>query len=309
MQFRKSLGVAAAAAAMSAAAPASATEILFGFVGGGYFSDGNAIAGYANALSGVNVTTRRFDTEYVNDFSNYDQIWVYDLTTGANNNANQMLNYQGVADWFNAQTEKNMIADGRIISSASSWTGRPPQNDPSGEPAWIQNYAVQLDQRGGGLVLGTDHANFNQDTGVFVDGINTINDLIGIGRFNSFYYEFPYESLVDKNSPLYIPTLDACTTVPGEQCINDNSSTSIAPSGQQSNGIFLTPVAYHVGTDNAYETTSVSATFGSITFGTCGDPGEPPCTPPTDVAEAAPIGLMGLGVLGLGFAATRRRRA
>ena len=303
MQFRKSLGVAAAAAAMSAAAPASAAEILFGFVGqSSYVADGQAIASYVNSLTGMNVTTRYFDTTYVNDFANYDQIWVYDLVTGPNNNATQMQNYQGVADWFNARSDKEMIADGRIISSGPAWT-------PGGEPAWIQNYAIQLDARGGGLFLGTDHANFKQDTGVFVDGINTINDLIGINRFNSYYYEYPFESLVDKNSPLYIPTLDACTTVPGEQCINDNSSTSIAPSGQQSNGIFLTPVAYHVGTDNAYETTSVSATFGSITFGTCGDPGEPPCDPPTDVSEAAPIGLMGLGVLGLGFAATRRRRA
>lgn len=300
MRYLKSIGAAAVAAALSAA-PASATEILFGFVGGGYYADGTSISNYVNALSGVNVTTRRFDLEYVDDFSNYDQIWVYDLTTGANNNANQMANYQGVADWFDAQTEKNMIADGRIISSGPGWT-------PGGEPDWIQNYAIQLDLRGGGLVLGTDHANYNQDTGVYVDGINTINDLIGVGRFNSFYYEYPFESLVDKNSPLYIPTLDACTTVPGEQCINDNSSTSIAPSGLQTNGIFLTPVAYHVGTDNAYDTTSVSATFGSITFGTCGDPGEPPCEPPTGVSEAAPIGLMGLGVLGLGLAATRRRR-
>ncbi|MEM8986285.1 MAG: hypothetical protein AAGC95_06130 [Pseudomonadota bacterium] len=312
MKLKQLAGAAMTALGAIAANPASATEILFAQVGGGsYVGDGNQLAGFVNALPGVNVTQRRLDLTFVDDFNNYDQIWVYDLSVFSNNNANQAANYQGIANWFNNRADQNLIVDGRIISSGPNWTNG---NGMSSEQGWIQNYATQLDLRGGGLVLGTDHAARGQDFGVFVDGINNINDMIGIARFRDFYFESPFQSVVDSNSPLYLPSLDPCRTLPGERCINDNSSTSIAPSGDQSGtgaNLFLTPVAYHIDTANAFDTTSVAATFGSITFGTCDGPGQPACDPtdpPTTVSEAAPLSLIGLGLAGLVVVSRRRRK-
>ena len=272
-----------------APAASQAGEILYAFVNNtSYVSDGLAIRDML-VNPGHNVTTRFLNASVYNDYSSFDQIFVYDLSATADNSAIQNANYQGIANWYNGLSNKNLILDGRIISSSPSWTNRPNGLGTNGEPELIKNYQDQLALRGGGLVLGTDHAP------AFTQGINTINSLININPFTGYYYEPPYEAYVDPLSPLYVPELEVCTLDPAQQCINDNSSTSFVATGLQANGQTLTPFAYHSNTSGAFEYAAVSTTMGSITFGTCGGVGQPPCTVP----EPTPIFLLGLGLAGL----------
>ena len=165
------------------------------------------------------------------------------------------------------------------------------------EQAWIQNYATQLDLRGGGLILGTDH-------NVFQDGINSINQQIGVNEFTGFYGSYPSsQAVVDQNSPLFVSGLDACRADPSTKCINDNSTTGFVATGLQANGQTLTPVAYHGSNLDAWNYAAISATFGSSTFGTCGTPGYPPC----DVTAVAEPNLLALYLLGLMGLLIRRR--
>ena len=147
---------------------ANAANILFAHVDnyGSYVDDGDRIAGFL-ANAGHSVTTRFLDSTTYNDYGSFDQIFVYDLYAATDRNANQLANYSGIANWYNGLTDQNLILDGRIISSDVTWTNA---NGMSSEEAWIQNYATQLDLRGGGLMLGTDHNSFQS-------GINEINSV------------------------------------------------------------------------------------------------------------------------------------
>ncbi|EXI80245.1 MAG: hypothetical protein AW10_01891 [Candidatus Accumulibacter appositus] len=256
---------------------ASATNVLFGFVGTAtYVTDGQQLAGMIAALPGFNVTQRTLNTAVYNDYASFDQVWVYDLVTGSDNNAFQTANYQNIAAWYNGLSNKNLIVDGRIISSAPSWTnaGGFPAED-----AWIQSYATALDGAGGGLLLGTDHNEYQ-------DGINQINAAIGINNFSGFFGTFPTsQAVVDTLSPLYVP-IGPCTANPLLQCINDNSTTGFVPTGLQPNGQFLTPVAYHGTSSTAFDNAAVAATFESVTF-------------PTPEPASPALVLGALGLLGL----------
>ena len=266
---------------------ADAASILFGRVGSGtYVADGQDLVDYLVA-GGNTVDYVDLSASVITDFSSYSQVWVYDLVTGANNSSTQQANYANIANWFNARSEKSLIADSRIISSSARWTdlgGSRPGLGTGGEPEWIQNYAAQLDGVGGGLVLGTDHNAYHS-------GINTINDLIGIDRFTGFYDTPPLEAYVDPASPLYVGALENCTFDPTQKCINDNSSTGFAPTGLQASGMYLTPVAYHGSVTDAFDLAAVSATFRSPTF---------------SVPEPGTMVLLGGAFAG--FAAARRRR-
>lgn len=280
MRTRRLIKTAALAVALGLPSAASSTEVLFAFVESSppYVPDGQQLAGMIAGLPGFNVTQRFLDAAVFNDYASFDQVWVYDLFVGANNNATQMANYQNIANWYNALSTKNLIADGRIISSAPFWTGA---GGFAAEDAWIRNYAAQLDSVGGGLVLGTDHNDYQS-------GINQINALININPFSGFFGAFPTsQALVDSLSPLYVP-IGNCVGSPGQPCINDNSTTGFVPAGLQPNGQFLTPVAYHGTTSTAFANAAVSATFGSPTF---------PVSEPSSLA-----------LLGLAFAGMRLRR-
>lgn len=261
-------------------ATAGATDVLFAFVGNAtYVADGNQLAGMIGALPGYNVTTRFLDSAVYTDYGDFDQVWVYDLVTGPDNSATQMANYQNIANWYNGLAAKNLIVDGRIISSAPGWTAA---GGFAPEDAWIQSYATQLDTHGGGMVLGTDHD-------VFQLGINQINQLININPFSGFFGQYPTsQAQVDPLSPLYVP-IGNCVDAPALPCINDNSTTGFAPAGAQPNGQFLTPVAYHGTTSTAYENAAVAATFLSETF--------PVPEPSSYALLLAGLGLA--GVLGL----------
>lgn len=303
--FKKSVVLAIGCVMLVMGTSANAAAILFGRVGAGsYVADGQDLVDYLVA-GGNTVNYVDLSTTVVSDFSTYSQVWVYDLVTGSNNSAIQAANYNNIAGWYNGLTDQNLITDGRIISSSEKWTDGfyGPGRDglgTGGEPEWIQNYANLLDSQGGGLVLGTDHSSFQA-------GINSINGGIGINPFTGFFDTPPLEAFVDPLSPLFIAGLENCTSDATQKCINDNSSTGLVPTGLQPNGQTLTPVAYHIqggGLSDAFNLAAVSTTFGSITFGTCGEPGQPPCI--NDVPEPSIIALMMAGLIGFGF--TRRRR-
>ncbi len=278
---------------------ANAAAILFGRVASSsYVADGQQLVDYL-VTGGNTVDYVDLNATVISDFSLYSQVWVYDLVTGANQSSNQQTNYTNISNWYNGLTEQNLIADGRIISSAALWTDRPNGLGSDGESEWIQNYADLLHSQGGGLMLGTDHDAYHS-------GINSINQQININPFTGNYYTAPLEAYVDPASPLFVSGLETCSFDPTQHCINDNSSTGFAPTGLQANGQTLTPVAYHGSVSDAFNLAAVSTTFGSSTFNTCGGPNQPPCINP--MPEPSIIALMSLGLAGIGFARRRRNR-
>ncbi len=166
----------------------------------------------------------------------YDQVWVYDLSAGADNFTSD---WNAIAGWFNDQRAAGenieLIADGRILSSfwppASTFEMR----------AVAENYYQNFRRADGGLLLGTDHA---PD---FTSGINTINSLIGVGPFMGNF------------SGATIPTDTANPLMSFPHTIasvHDHTTTGQPPSGfQVTLGQTLSPVAWH----------GVSANFPAIT--------------------------------------------
>lgn len=295
--FKTPLKTAAAVCVLTASFNTNAANILFAHVDnyGSYVDDGNRIAQFL-IDGGHTVTTRYLDSTVYNDYSSFDQIFVYDLYSSTDMSATQINNYSGIASWYNGLSDQNLILDGRIISSDVTWTNA---NSMSSEADWILNYANQLDLRGGGLVLGTDH-------NAFQSGINEINAQIGVGLFTGFYGNYPTsQAVVDSASPLFVAGLDPCRADATTYCINDNSTTGFVATGLQANGQTLTPVAYHGSNIDAWDFAAVSSTMGSITFGTCGGPDQPPCS--VSVPEPTSIALLGLGLAGIGF--SRRKKA
>lgn len=171
---------------------ANSANILFVHV-----DDGNRIAQFLTD-AGNTLTTHFLDAAIYNDYTSFDRVFVYDLYHSTYQNANQVQNYSNIGEWYNGLINRNLILDGRIISSDVVWTNA---TDMSSEEAWIQNYTHQLGLLGGSLVLGTDHS-------VFQSGINNINDRIGVSQFNGSF-EGP-QAVADPLSPLFLPALDSC---------------------------------------------------------------------------------------------------
>ncbi|MEM7623277.1 MAG: hypothetical protein AAF235_08740, partial [Planctomycetota bacterium] len=157
----------------------------------------------------------------------YDQVWVFDLSSGGDS---YPADWDAIAAWYLADSTRDIVCDGRMI--ASLWLGRWTTEG----QAITNNYYFNLRSRGGGLVLGTDHGGGSGPTngaGVFVTGINEINDRIGIGRF----WGNPGGSVAGMpavdNNPLRNLIADIGFDYGSVVGVNSQSSPSNAPTGFQ----------------------------------------------------------------------------
>ena len=163
----------------------------------------------------------------------YDQIWVFDLSTGADA---YPTDWQAIVNWYNADTSRDIVADARMISSY--WSNRYLT-----EGALLsENYYENL-KTNGGLVLGTDHD-------AFQGGINTINAGIGLDLFSGNFSQ----------TKIPVDTANPLMTTPNNLGIElwDDSSPGLAPFGLQSGGQILYTVAWHGGN---FATPGISSTI------------------------------------------------
>ncbi|HRE89355.1 MAG TPA: hypothetical protein PK095_09455, partial [Myxococcota bacterium] len=203
-------------------------KVLFVSINGNYNADGvnfyNTVAAAAGAANTTYILLSS-NGQVANALAanTYDQIWVYDLSVGADNYPSD---YAAIVNWYNNHPSKHIICDGRIISSY--WNTRH-----TGEGAKLsQNYFHNLALRKGGLVLTTDHNTFQT-------GINSINTGIGIQPFSgNFSLDF-----------IPVDTANVLMTTPnnmGSQ-LYDDSSPGQTPFGLQPNGKVLYTLAWHSG--------------------------------------------------------------
>lgn len=169
----------------------------------------------------------------------YDQIWVFDLSHYTDN---YPTDYAAIAAWHNDRPDNEIICDGRMISSY--WSGRWATEGQK----LTENYYENMDDRGGGLLLGTDHSAYHS-------GINQINAAIGLNPFHGDFYltNIP----VDTASPLM--------TVPNDMGTHlfDDSSPGETPYGLQPSGDILYTVAWHSGDhDNPGISSTIEGVIG-----------------------------------------------
>ena len=228
----------------------------------------NALKTYVDArLKSDSVCTGAHGVTQVNrisalpsDLTPYTQIWVYDLDAGGTQHADK---WASIATWFEAgypAQRQDIILDGRILSSAHG-SGAVAANH------WqiFYNYFENLRNRGGGLMLGTDHGGAQSlACGSFTCGTNTVTAALNIGHFWGSY-RGPGVAYVDVGSPLMNYPLDASesavargkavyTCVDAASCVVgtvfdrivwDHTSTSQTAIGLQPNGMTFYAVAFH----------------------------------------------------------------
>jgi hypothetical protein len=194
------------------------------------------------------------------DLSMYTQIWVFDLSHAVASHAQQ---WQSIAAWFQAgypQQRQEIILDGRILSSAHGQGTYGPNN-------WqiYYNYFENLRNRGGGLMLGTDHGGAQSlPCGAFTCGINTVTEALNIGKFWGSY-SGPGIAYADIGSPLISFPLDASESAASrwkstytcsssarcvvgtvfDRIVWDHTTTSQTAIGLQPNGMTFYAVAFH----------------------------------------------------------------
>ena len=170
----------------------------------------------------------------------FDQVWVFDLSSGSDV---YPTDWAAISSWYNQDPTRAIVADGRMISSywSGRWTGE--------GQSLTENYYENIMLGGGGLVLGTDHSDFQR-------GINEINAGIGLEPFlgNFSLSRIP----VDTNSPLMTSPNNLGSD------LFDDSSPGQTPFGLQPSGQILYTVAWHSGNFN---TPGISSTIqGSLGF-------------------------------------------
>ena len=166
----------------------------------------------------------------------YDQLWFYDLdSTGAN----WPVDAKAIADFHGALEVKNVILDGHITGDL--W--HPPQSK-----SLVENYYVNLKERGGGAVYLTDHY-------VFCDVMfDHVMQLIG--------YETCFGSF---GGPLPFDAENILMKYPNEiDFLYNDSSTGAVAYGPQPNGEILYSLAWYGGN---VDTPAISTTIeGMVGF-------------------------------------------
>ena len=166
-------------------------KVLFVNVNGGYNADADNLF-QTLLLAGADATyvnlAQDGDAGAAIDENEFDQIWVFDLSSGEDN---YPTDWAAIANWFNANPGLDIICDARMLSSY--WYGR---FDSEGRML-TENYYSNLKQRGGGLLLGTDDDIFGWSN----HGINSINEQIGI---DSFFRQFS----IGSNTGRYTESID-----------------------------------------------------------------------------------------------------
>ena len=181
----------------------------------------------------------------------YDQIWVVDFSTGDDD---YQRDYESIAAWYDAnKTTNEIICDGRMISSY--W-----KEDRLDEGKKLtENYYENMNARGGGILLGTDHDITGNN---FQTGINEINRIVGLDLFHGTVYTTDIS--VDTQSPLM--------TFPNNMgaSLFNATHTGETPYGSQPNGTMLYPVAWY---NNVPDLVGISTTIpepNSVTLLLCG---------------------------------------
>ena len=152
----------------------------------------------------------------------YEQVWFYDLSTAPDAFP---ADYEAIRVWYESAPIKEVICDGRFLSSF--WSGRYATEG----RLLVQNYYRNLNARGGGIVIGTDHDSYS------TQGANVLAAALGLGGFSgNFGGAFP----LDAGHPL--------TTTPNVLAsLSNDSSTGQAPFGVQPGGRVLHTIGYHTG--------------------------------------------------------------
>ncbi|MCK4658828.1 MAG: hypothetical protein KAV82_04835, partial [Phycisphaerae bacterium] len=219
-------------------------QVLVVTVNGGYNGDGASLyQTVVNAGANATYVVLSADGQVADMLTSngYDQVWVYDLSSGADS---YPTDWQAIADWCAARPGYDIICDGRIISSY--WNGRWGDEGQRLTENYFENLRANPS---GGLVLGTDHD-------AYQGGINSINALIGIVPFccNFSLNMIP----VDTGHPLMTTPNNMGTE------LYDDSSPGQTPYGLQPNGRILYTVAWH---SNNPDTPGISSTIeGTIGF-------------------------------------------
>ena len=177
-----------------------------------------ATAIYVNLLSENNEET--LISLLSNTNNTYQQIWVFDIS---DMNGYYPKAVSAISEWYLNKNGRHIICDGRI--RASYWAG---QWKTKGQ-ALTRNYYDNLKLNGGGLLLATDHPDAQPD-------INQICEQIHIS---------PFGDVAGYN---IIQTDMSCQTMtyPNElgETMGTTSSSSLVPTGKQTNGMFLYCVAW-----------------------------------------------------------------
>ena len=250
------------------------SNILFLNEGGNYASYGNTIfnalktyvdtrlAADAVCTGAHGVTRVNTISALPSDLTPYTQIWVYDLQHRAEV-AGSSAKWASIATWFEAgypAQRQDIILDGRILSSTAYGN-----KVVAGHWQIFYNYFENLRNRGGGLMLGTDHGGSESVAcGSFACGINEVTAALNVGKFWGSYTG-PGVAYIDVGSPLINYPLDSgeyaaargkavYTCVDATSCVVgtvfdrilwDHSSTSQTAIGLQPNGMTFYAVAFH----------------------------------------------------------------
>ena len=207
----------------------------------------------------------RMDTDWTytqDDLEQFDQIWVIDNVASSSSFKDMYAQpaLDMIAQWYiNRRDDTNiktphLILDGRFFYSSAEYfhstTGEHFPGTVENPQIFINYYEALRLRHSGGLILATDHDIFARDANNYVAG------LIGLSAFTGNVVESFMP--IDASHPVInfpgmaAQTYDQDPVFVGEPLnkwfdlyIEDGSTTSMVPKGQQSGGQYLYVIAYH----------------------------------------------------------------